>query len=259
MSESAASSSASPQKSISYQSGFGNEFQSSSLPNSLPQHQNNPVRPPYKLYTEQISGTAFTKPRSSNLRTWVYRTRPSVSGTSNRFQKSSHVFGHESWSDLVVDPNPLRWNPIPDPVGPPRTFVEGMTLLLGNGDASLKEGIAIYLYAFDRDMTEGEGADEKAAFYNSDGDFLFVVQRRGLRIKTELGVLEVVPGEVCVVPRGIVFGVDMMEEEGCECARGYVLEIFRGHFELPEVRYTTFYFYISLLLAVRVWLEWRMN
>lgn len=215
------------EKELSYQTGFGNEFQSSSLPDSLPQHQNNPVKPPHKLYTEQISGTAFTKPRNSNLRTWVYRMQPSVSGTSDLFQKSNFTFGGEKWSDLVVDPNPIRWSPIPDPTSP-KNFVEGVALVLGNGDPSLKEGIAIYLYAFNEGMTKN-----KCAFYNSDGDFLIVPQRRGLTIKTELGILEVEVGEICVVPRGIVFCVDLMEGEGC--GKGYILEIFRGHFELPEL------------------------
>ncbi|MGS0466138.1 homogentisate 1,2-dioxygenase [Cobetia marina] len=33
---------------------------------------------PHGLYAEQLSGSAFTAPRSHNLRSWLYRIRPSV-------------------------------------------------------------------------------------------------------------------------------------------------------------------------------------
>ncbi len=45
-----------------YKSGFGNEFASEALPGALPDGQNNPQQPPLGLYTEQLSGTAFTVP-----------------------------------------------------------------------------------------------------------------------------------------------------------------------------------------------------
>ena len=32
----------------------------------------------YGLYAEQLSGTAFTAPRKSNQRSWLYRILPSV-------------------------------------------------------------------------------------------------------------------------------------------------------------------------------------
>ena len=48
-----------------YQSGFGNEFASEALPGALPDGQNNPQQPPLGLYTEQLSGTAFTVPNAS--------------------------------------------------------------------------------------------------------------------------------------------------------------------------------------------------
>ena len=61
-----------------YQSGFGNEFATEAHPGALPQGQNAPQHAPLGLYTEQISGTAFTAPRALNRRTWSYRIRPSV-------------------------------------------------------------------------------------------------------------------------------------------------------------------------------------
>ena len=58
--------------------GFGNEFATEAEAGALPQGQNAPQHAPLGLYTEQISGTAFTAPRALNRRTWSYRIRPSV-------------------------------------------------------------------------------------------------------------------------------------------------------------------------------------
>ena len=54
----------------SYQSGFGNEFATEALPGALPVGQNSPQKAAYGLYTEQVSGTAFTQPRADNRTTW---------------------------------------------------------------------------------------------------------------------------------------------------------------------------------------------
>ena len=48
---------------------------------------------------------------------------------------------------------------------------------------------------------------------------------------TEFGVMRVAPGEVCVVQRGLRFSVAL--EAGA--ARGYVLEVYGGHFSLPDL------------------------
>jgi homogentisate 1,2-dioxygenase len=49
-------------------------------------------------------------------------------------------------------------------------------------------------------------------------------------VKTELGPLLVKPNEILVVPRGIRFSVGL---EGP--SRGYIMEVFDGHFELPDL------------------------
>src|SRR5436190_13964157 len=63
---------------LRYQSGFGNEFATEALPGALPAGRNSPQRAPYGLYAEQLSGTAFTAPRHSNRRSWLYRIRPAA-------------------------------------------------------------------------------------------------------------------------------------------------------------------------------------
>ena len=49
---------------------------------------------------------------------------------------------------------------------------------------------------------------------------------------TEFGLLDVAPGEICVVQRGMRFSVGLQDTNA---ARGYVLEVFSGHFELPDL------------------------
>ena len=61
--------------------GFGNDFETEALPGALPQGRNSPQKCAYGLYAEQLSGSPFTAPRSTNERSWLYRIRPSVRHT----------------------------------------------------------------------------------------------------------------------------------------------------------------------------------
>ncbi len=56
---------------LEYQNGFGNHCVTEALKGALPVKQNSPLKCPYGLYAEQISGTAFTVPRKLNQRRWV--------------------------------------------------------------------------------------------------------------------------------------------------------------------------------------------
>src|ERR1700733_13633144 len=62
-----------------YISGFGNSFETEALPGALPLGRNSPQRCAYGLYAEQLSGSPFTAPRTTNERSWLYRIRPTVS------------------------------------------------------------------------------------------------------------------------------------------------------------------------------------
>lgn len=53
-----------------------------------------------------------------------------------------------------------------------------------------------------------------------------------LEVTTEFGLLRVDPGEICVIQRGMRFSVGLLDTNA---ARGYVLEVFSGHFELPDL------------------------
>mmetsp|Transcript_16292 Transcript_16292/g.38654 ORF Transcript_16292/g.38654 Transcript_16292/m.38654 type:complete len:301 (-) Transcript_16292:187-1089(-) len=66
---------------------------------------------------------------------------------------------------------------------------------------------------------------------NADGDFLIVPQLGALNIITECGLISIAPGEIAVVQRGHRFSVGLPDGP----SRGYVLEIFDGHFQLPDL------------------------
>ena len=236
---------------IVYQAGFGNEFESEAVPGALPQGRNNPRNVPLGLYAEQLSGTAFTSPRHLNRRTWMYRIQPSVlDGKQNGEYMRCGEFGvmttnndgesgdHDDTNDFV-DPNPLRWFPRPmSDIEKTNSFVEGLERMAHSGSPELKDGLSIYMYYFGRDMIDEH-------FSNADGDLLIVPQNAALAITTELGRMVVHPKEFCVIPRGIIFSVQAFQKSDDEVhdsdpnaagvCRGYVLEVYKGHFALPEL------------------------
>jgi homogentisate 1,2-dioxygenase len=190
------------------------------IPGALPIGQNSPQKCPYGLYAEKISGTSFTAPRWENQQTFVYRIIPSAAHGSFEV-----VSGSESMmSRLEYLPDQLRWDPFDIPAGV--DWIRGLNMVAGAGDPALKNGVAYYIYGATESMAE------KAAFYNADGDMLVVPQVGALDIWTEMGRLLVRPNEICVLPRGIRYRVDLVENQPI---RGYVLEIYNGHFHLPEL------------------------
>jgi len=207
---------------VSYQPGFGNEFETEALAGALPRDQNSPQRVAFGLYAEQISGTAFTAARHINRRTWTYRIRPAV--LTGKFARcASSRLETAPLERGFATPNPLRWNPFELPAEP-TDFVDGLATIGGNGDALALTGVGIHVYCANRSMV-------RRYFYCADGELLVVPQLGRLRIRTELGLLEVEPGELCTIPRGLRFAVDLLDE----AARGYVCENYGASFRLPEL------------------------
>jgi homogentisate 1,2-dioxygenase len=206
-----------------YQSGFGNEFATEAVAGALPQGQNAPQQAPLGLYTEQLSGTAFTAPRTLNRRTWSYRIRPSVMHQPYREFESTTLLRSGPFDEAPTPPNQMRWNPLPIPKGK-TDFVGGMVTLGGNGDPAMQDGMAAHLYVANASMHD-------RFFYNADGEMLILPQQGGLLLRTELGILEVAPGELAVIPRGIKFRVELKEKE----ARGYICENYGQSFRLPDL------------------------
>lgn len=215
---------------LKYQTGFGNEFATEAVAGALPVGRNSPQRPPLGLYAEQFSGTAFTVPRSNNRRTWTYRIRPSV--THEPFQPmESGFFRSSPFDEVPVTPNQLRWDPLPIPEEP-TDFIQGITTIAGNGDSFAQAGLAIHIYRCNRDM-------QRRYFYNADGEMLILPETGNLIIYTELGVLEVKPGDVCCLPRGLKFRVEIgesgTESSAAKSARGYICENYGQQFRLPDL------------------------
>jgi homogentisate 1,2-dioxygenase len=206
----------------SYASGFGNAFATEAIAGALPVGQNSPQHAPLGLYAEQLSGTPFTAPRAENRRTWLYRRRPSADHRPYRRIESMHLRS-APFTEMQPTPNRLRWDPLA--YGDGRAdFIEGLYTIAGNGDTALHAGIAIHLYVATRPM-------ERRAFFNADAEMLFVPQDGRLLLVTELGRVDLAPGEIAVLPRGVRVRVELPDER----ARGYVCENYGALLRLPEL------------------------
>ncbi|CAM3665285.1 homogentisate 1,2-dioxygenase [Polaromonas hydrogenivorans] len=202
---------------LHYQSGFANEFATEALPGALPEGRNSPQQAPYGLYAEQLSGTAFTAPRHANRRSWLYRIRPAAMHLP--FERIGEGRWLSRFDEVPTPPNQLRWDPLPMPgAAEPTDFVDGMVTMAGNASCG------IHLYAANRSM-------DTRFFYNADGEMLLVPQEGRLRLATELGVLDVEPQEIAVIPRGVRFQVILPDGQ----ARGYVCENYGALLKLPDL------------------------
>jgi homogentisate 1,2-dioxygenase len=207
---------------LKYLSGFGNEFATEAIAGTLPQGQNSPQRVAHDLYAEVISGTPFTAPRLTNKRTWMYRLRPSAMHGAYT-QVDNKLLRSAPFNEAPASPNRLRWNPLPMP-NEPTDFIDGLVTMGGNGDLSAKTGFAIHQYLCNKAMG-------MRYFYNADGEFLIVPQDGRIVLQSEMGILDVAPGEIAVVQRGIKYRVSPVGAS----ARGYVCENYGALFRLPEL------------------------
>jgi len=192
-----------------YLTGFGNEFATEAIEGTLPHGQNSPQRVAHGLYAEQLSGTPFTAPRVVNRRSWLYRIRPAVA--HEPFEKIAEL------PQFVATPNQLRWDPFPVP-DEPRDFVDGLIPICGN------DGVTVFVYTASRSMSD-------RFFYDADGELLIVPENGRLSIATELGIVDVEPGEIAVIPRGVRVRVDVPGGS----ARGYICENHGALLRLPDL------------------------
>jgi len=205
-----------------YQTGFLNHFATEAVPGALPVGQNSPQRPAYGLYAEQFSTSAFTMPRVQNRRSWLYRMRPMAAHAPFEPIDLAPRLSSAPFTDAPVSPNRLRWDPLPMPDGA-LDWVEGLVTYGGNGDVSTGAGIAIHVYAANRSM-------DRRVFQSSDGELLIAPQIGTLHIKTEMGRMDVPPGHIALIPRGLRFSVEL---DGP--SRGYVCENYGAPFQLPDL------------------------
>lgn len=196
-----------------YLSGFGNYHSSESIPGALPLDQNSPQQCALGLYAEQINGSAFTLPRQSNLHTWVYRLSPSaVQGEYSLYERTII----QPFAALQA-PNPLRWSPFFD--APVHTdFIDGLFHIAGNTLLNM------YIYHCNRSM-------QNRYFSHYDAELLFLPYQGKCKLITELGILEIQPGMIAVIPRGIKFKLELIDQS----VAGYLCENAGKPLTLPSL------------------------
>ena len=206
---------------LRYMSGFGGHFETEAVAGALPKGRNSPQRPAFGLYTEQLSGSSFTAPRHENRRSWLYRMRPTADHRPFVAYPGTPLFGAAA-SEQPLAPNRLRWNPPELPDG--TDFVDGLVTLLQARAPQDLEGCAVHAYRATKGM-------DGRVLVDADGELMIIPQHGAVELQTELGRVEVAPGSIGVVPRGIRFRVQLAEGE----ARGYVAENYGAPFRLPEL------------------------
>ncbi len=197
-----------------YLQGFGNYHHSEAIKGALPSNQNSPQQCNLGLYAEQLSGTAFTRPRHNNLRSWLYRILPTVAqGTYYSYEKAIiQPFAKDQ------SPNPLRWSPLYTSSHISCDFIDGLFHLAGS------HLINAFLYYCNQSMTD-------KYFANNDGEMLFVAYEGEINLHTEFGRLNLCPGVIAVIPRGIKFKVEVISKE----AKGYLCENGGSPLTLPQL------------------------
>ena len=204
-----------------YMTGFGGHFESEAVEGALPKGRNSPQRPAYGLYTEQLSGSSFTSPRQENRRCWLYRMRPTADHRPFTRYDGAPLFTSAAAQGPVA-PNRLRWDP-PNDLPDGNDFVDGMATMLVNRRPEELEGVAVHLYRAGKSMTN-------RVFVDADGELLIIPQQGSLTIVTELGRMDIAPGSLGLVPRGIKFRVEVEAD-----SRGYVAENHGLPLRLPEL------------------------
>lgn len=207
-----------------YLSGYTGYLESEALPQAVPRNQKFPRDVSYGLYAETVTGTPFCAPRANNMSSWLYRIHPSVA-THGEFSPYSQpqIRGDFCCPGNSFTPEPVRWNPTPIP-DYTCDFVDGLVTIAGTGNPFSCKGLAINSYSCNKSMID-------RSFYSSDGDFLVIPEVGTLIIQTEMGFLNITPGEIFILPRGLKMTV-MIDGP----SRGFACELFEAnHFQVTHI------------------------
>ncbi len=205
---------------MEYLTGFGNHFETEAEAGSLPQGRNSPKIPVRGLVPEQISGSAFTRERHQNLRSWMYRIHPST------FHGESTPYEQKLWtsklqSEAPTPPTQFRWQPLEVPKQD-CDFIDGVRTM---ATTNTPTGAMAHHYFLNKVMGD-------RYFYNADGELILIPEQGKLQVSTEMGILEVEPQEIVVIPRGIKFQVNPL---GSGWSRGYLGENTGEPLSLPNL------------------------
>lgn len=150
------------------------------------------------------------------MQTWMYRANPSLDhGKFEPLEGAAPIPSNTS-------PDSYMWMNFPEDGSADWTKQK---LLCRNGDPMAKTGTAIWVFDVAKDMSP------RTAFSSLDGDCLIIPQSGALDIQTEMGKLLVRQNEIAVIPRGIRYRITLAAGP----ARGYICELFQGHYKLPDM------------------------
>lgn len=178
-----------------------------------------------------MTGTAFTLPRVHNKWAWFYRIRPSVCHTP----EASTIYDNHGWKTAPFNhplpPDAMRWGCDDHSTlsGKSVDFIDGVSTVAANGSPSSLSGGAACNYAFNSSMSS-----TGRFMQNSDADLLIVPSKGRLTIRTEHGDLDIEPLEIGLIPRGIRFQINKMDEQD-DIMSGYLLENYGAHFVIPDL------------------------
>ena len=188
--------------------GFGNEFETEALPGALPIGHNSPQRCAYGLYAEQLSGSPFTAPRGDQRALLALPHPPVGAAHWGAFQKIDAGLWRTAPS-AEVDELPigqLRWDPVPIPTRG-ADFLTGMRTMTTAGDVHARP-------AWRRTSISSRGRWRTSTSTTPTARCCSCRSRARCGSFTEFGIIDVEPGEIAVIPRGVKFRVELLGRPG---------------------------------------------
>ena len=150
----------------------------------------------------------------------------------------STLFPYTTLSGLdVISLGQYRWDPVPLPSRSssgavareeitPLTWLTGMRTMTTAGDVNTQVGMASHIYLVTASMVDDY-------FYSADSALLVVPQEGRLRFYTELGIIDLEPQEIAILPRGLLYrdldaenmlGITAFRCPTCGLLRSYALD-----------------------------------
>ncbi len=206
-----------------YMPGFGNDFETEALPGALPQGMNSAAEMQLRALRRTALGDRIHRTQPPE-RTHLVLPHPAF---GQAYASVPEDRGAALEVGPCIDPDIIslgqyRWDPVAVPQGERLTWITGMRTMVTAGDVGTQAGMASHMYLVNASM-------EDEYFFSADGELLVVPQEGRLRFCTELGVIDLEPKEIAILPRGLVYRVEVLEGP----ARGFVCENYGQKFQLP--------------------------
>ena len=174
-----------------YMSGFGNSFETEALEGALPIGRNSPQKIELRALCRTALGLALHRAAGdqSALMALSHPTERQAFGPLRASRQGADADGAERARTRDLPIGQLRWDPTPFPDGEV-TFLGGLRTITTAGDSDTQVGMAAHVLLVTASMTD-------AYFFNADGEYLVVAQENALRFRTEFGIIDIEPGEIC--------------------------------------------------------------